>query len=57
MDCAGFCDNLTTFDILTVNTTKQATDIVAGVCEVEEFTEHFDTGDNGVAFLDRKSVV
>ena len=47
MNRAGFCENLSSFDFFTVDTAEKSTDVIACVCVIEKFTEHFDTGDNG----------
>ena len=48
VDRTGFAENLTTFDFVTLNTTEQSTDVVAGFRVIEQFAEHFDTGNNGL---------
>ena len=38
--------NLTSFDLVTSNTTEQSTDVIAGFCIVQKLSEHLDTGYN-----------
>ena len=46
VDGTWFSQYLTTFDVFTVNTTKQCTNVVACYCRVQSFTEHFKTSYN-----------
>ena len=46
MDGTWFAQNLTTFDVSSLNTTEQSTDVIASFSEVEQFSEHLDTGNN-----------
>ena len=49
--CAGFCKNLTSFDLGSVDTTKQSTDVITSLCLIQHLTEHFDTGYNSLLCL------
>ena len=51
IDGAGFAQNLTTFDVSSLNTTEQSTDVIASLSVVQNLTEHFDTGYNGLHLL------
>ncbi len=51
MDGTWFAEYLTTFDVSSLNTTEQSTDVVASFSEVEQFSEHLDTGNNGLHLL------
>ena len=46
MNGAGLAKNLTSFDLIFCNTTKQCADVVAGLCLIQKLVEHFHTGDN-----------
>ena len=48
MNGTGFSDNLSSFDVLSVDTTEKCTNVVACLSFVKELTEHFETGNNGV---------
>src|SRR6185437_12468005 len=45
---AGLDDNLATLDVLTLDTTQQQPDVVAGLALVEQLAEHLHTGDGGL---------
>src|SRR5271170_406151 len=45
---AGLHDDLTTLDVLTLDTTQQQSDVVAGLSLVEQLAEHLHTGDRGL---------
>src|SRR4051812_21946311 len=45
---AGLHDDLTALDVLTLDTTQQQTDVVAGLPLVEQLAEHLHTGDGGL---------
>ena len=45
---AGFSKNLTSFDLVSLNTTKQSTDVITSLCLVQQLTEHLDTGYNSL---------
>ncbi len=47
-DGARFADNLTTDNLITIDTTEQSTDVVAGLGEVKDLTEPLERGDNGL---------
>ena len=51
MDGTWFAQYLTTFDVSSLNTTQQSTDVIASFSEVEQLSEHFDTGNNGLHLL------
>ena len=53
---AGFCKNLTTNDLSSLNTTKQSTDVITSLSLIQKLTEHLDTGYNGLllVFLNTK---
>ena len=38
-----FCKNLTSFDVCSLDTTKQNTDVITSLSFVKQLTEHFDT--------------
>ena len=48
---AGFCKNLTSFDVSSLDTTKKGTDVITSLCFVKHLTEHFDTGYNRLLLL------
>ena len=48
---AGLGQNLTALHALTVDTTQQSADVVAGFSVVQQLVEHLDTGDDGLALL------
>ena len=54
-DGTGLRENLASFDFISLNTTEQATDIVAGFCKVKQFSEHFDTGNNRLFYFISKT--
>ncbi len=43
---ARFSQNLSSFDLCSLNTTKQSTDVITSLSLIEEFTEHLDTSYN-----------
>src|SRR5271170_5157430 len=45
---AGLHDDLTALDVLTLDTTQQQSDVVAGLSLVEQLAEHLHTGDGGL---------
>src|SRR3954451_20596530 len=45
---AGLHDDLTALNVLTLDTTQQQTDVVAGLPLVEQLAEHLHTGDGGL---------
>ena len=51
MDGTWFAQYLTTFDVSSLNTTQQSADVIASFSEVEQLSEHFDTGNNGLHLL------
>src|SRR5699024_1662872 len=51
MNGAGLAENLTTLDVLLVDTTQQSADVVAGFCVVQQLVEHFDVGHDGVLLV------
>ena len=51
LDGAGFGDNHTATDFVLVDTTEEETYVVASFTFVEDFAEHFDTGDDGFEFF------
>ena len=44
--CTWFSENLSSFDFISLNTTKKTTDVITSLSFVKEFTEHFDTSYN-----------
>ena len=48
LDRAGLRKNLTSFDIGLLDTSEQAADVVAGLSEVKQLTEHLDAGNDGL---------
>ena len=46
MNGAGFAKNLTTFNLSSLDTTEQSTNVVACLSIIQSFTEHFNTGNN-----------
>ena len=51
MNGAGLGQNLTALNTLTVDTTQQSADVVAGLGVVQQLVEHLDTGNNGLLLL------
>ena len=49
-----FSQNLSSFDLCSLNTTKQSTDVITSLSLIQKLTEHLDTGYNygSVLFLD-----
>src|SRR5208337_2858352 len=45
---AGLDDDLTALDVLTLDTTQQQSDVVAGLPLVEQLAKHLHTGDRGL---------
>ena len=41
--CTWLSKNLSTNDLISVNTTKKCTDVITSLCFVKHLTEHFDT--------------
>ena len=50
-NAAGLCNNLTSFDLGSLNTTKQCSDVVTSLSLVKQLTEHLDTGYNSLTCL------
>ena len=50
-NATGLAENLATDDVLALNATEQAADVVASLSLVEELTEHLDAGADGVLGL------
>ena len=50
-NCAGLCENLSSFDLVTVNTTEKSSDVVAGHSLVKSLSEHLDTGADSLLCL------
>ena len=48
MNGTGFSNNLSSFDVFLVYTTEKSTDVIACLCFVKKFSEHFETGNNRV---------
>ena len=48
-NCAWFGEHLTSFNCFTINSTEKATNVVTSLTTVENFFEHFDTGDRGLS--------
>ena len=48
---AGFCQNLSSFDFSSLNTTQQSADVITSLCLIQHLTEHFDTGYNSLLGL------
>ena len=48
---AGLSDNLTSLDLISLNTTKKAADVITSISLVEGLTEHLDTGYNNLSLL------
>ena len=48
---ARFCKNLTSFDLVSLNTTKKASDVITSFCEIKSLTEHLDTGYNNLSLI------
>ena len=44
----GLAENLATHDVLALDTTEQAADVVASLSLVEQLAEHLDAGANGL---------
>ena len=42
----GLAEDLSSLDLVLLNTTEQSTDVVTSFCGIHELVEHFDTGDN-----------
>ena len=51
MNRTGLCQNLATLDFGSLDTTQQNTDVIAGLSEVQQLAEHFDTGNNRLTAL------
>ena len=51
LDGAGLCKNLTSLDLVLLDTTEQETYVIAGLSIVHELVEHLDTGYNGLLLL------
>ena len=51
MDGAGFAQNLAALDLSSLDTTQQGSDVIASLSEVKQFSEHLNTGNNGLEFL------
>ena len=49
VNASWFSKNLSTLDLITCNTTEQSTDVIAGLCFVQLFVEHFKTSQYGFA--------
>jgi len=43
---SGFGKNLTTFDLVLIDTTEQQTNVISGFTGIEEFAEHFNAGNH-----------
>ena len=48
---SGLSKNLSSFDIGSLDTTKQRTDVITSLCLIQHLTEHLDTGYNGLLLL------
>ena len=46
IDRTGFAENLAALNLVALNTTQQGADVVTSLRVVEQFAEHFDTGNN-----------
>ena len=51
MNGAGLGKNLSTLDLISLNTTKKSADVVAGLSVIEGLAEHLDSGADGLALL------
>ena len=51
MNGTGLRKHLAAFDLSSLNTAKQAADVVAGLSIVEDLAEHFDTGADGLSLF------
>ena len=51
MDGSGLAKNLTSFDVLSLNTTEKCADVVACFSVIKGLSEHFDTGNNSLCSL------
>ena len=51
MNGAGLAENLTTLDLVSLNTTEQNTNVVASLSKVQRLAEHLKAGDNGLLAL------
>ena len=50
-DCSWFSKNLSTLDLVSLNTTKKCTDVITSLSLIKKFTEHLDTGYNNFTSL------
>ena len=48
LDRTGLGDDLAALDVLLLHAAEKDSDVVAGLCGVEELAEHFDVGDGGL---------
>src|SRR5581483_8645639 len=55
LDGARLGEHLTTLDVVAIDAAEQHADVVAGDADVQQFAEHFDTGDDRLARLFRKT--
>ena len=55
VDRTRLAQYLTTFNLVTGDTTQQCTNVIASFCEVQRLTEHFQTGNNGVQLFFRQT--
>ena len=46
-DRTWFSNNLTTFDLFTIDTTEEKTSVIASLTLIESLVEGFDTGNDG----------
>ena len=51
MNGAGLRQNLSALDFISLDTTEQSADVIAGLSIVQNLAEHFDTGNNGLLLL------